>query len=101
MVAPFRAIDESMSAACMRMLADVEVTRADGTTFLAQSHQADEQPFGGHAVIDGLAIRFRLIEAPGIVPGERLHIDGVSYRVAGDPIRKDPREAIATLVEAP
>lgn len=93
----FAALETAMLDACYAALASDSVVRGSAS-FKAVLTQADEAVFGGHAVAADYALRYRLIDAPGVVPGESLTVNGIQYRVQGDPVHRDGMEAVAQLV---
>lgn len=100
MFAPFAAIEETLSQQSMKLLADVVVTRSDGTQFLARTAFRDKELFDRHALANDRAIDYREADAPEILPGERLTLNGVSYTVQGDPEWINQQEKRAQIVEA-
>lgn len=100
MDAPFAAIDETISHACMQALADSVVTRANGASFLAQYEIADDRVFDSRAVVSDEQITYRCVDAPDVRPNEPVVINGVRYRVAGDPRKINAQEFLAQVVRA-
>lgn len=100
MVTPFAGIDEMISLVCMQTLADVEVVRANGPGFLAQKEIADDLVFDSRAVVSDEQITYRCVDAPDVRPNEPIVINGVRYRVAGDPRKINAQEFVAQIVRA-
>lgn len=99
MPTPFAAIDELISKSCMQALADAEVTRASGMPFMAQHDIADEQAFDMRAIASDEQITYRRIDAPDLAPNEAITINGVGYRVSGDPRQINAQEYVAQVVK--
>ena len=101
MAAPFAALEADLSTRTLRALADVEVVRqSNGLSFLAIRGVADRELFERHAVAADCTLRYLSVDAPGLLPGESLTIDGVSYRVIGDPVAINASEAMAQIAGA-
>lgn len=100
MPTPFAAIDELISKSCMQALADAEVTRASGMPFMAQHDIADEQAFDMRAIASDEQITYRRIDAPDLAPNEAISINGIPYRVSGDPRQINAQEFVAQVVKA-
>ena len=101
MVAPFAALEAELSTRTLRALADVEVVRqSNGVPFLAIRSVADRELFERHAVAADCTLRYLTLDAPGLLPGESLAIDGMAYRVLGDPVAINASEAVAQIAES-
>lgn len=101
MAAPFAALEADLSTRTLRALADVEVVRqSNGLSFLAIRGVADRELFERHAIAAECTLRYLTIDAPGLMPGEALTIDGVVFRVLGDPVALNASEALAQIAES-
>lgn len=91
------AIEAQITAACYASLANAAVIRGQ-VGFRAFVDLHDELVFERHAMASDEQLRFRLIDAPDLKPNEKLVVNGVDYRVQGDPRRLNAHEASAQIV---
>lgn len=90
-------LEASVTASQYQMLANAVVTRG-AVSFRAFVDVQDERVFERHAMASDEVLRYRLVDAPDIAPSEQLKVDGVDYRVQGDPHRLNAYEASAQIV---
>lgn len=82
-LAPFAALESRINSAVQRRLANATATHQSGAPFGVLFDRAPSDPFGNGAVDAATCTAaFCLANAPGLVEGGELVIDGVAYAVA-------------------
>ncbi|MBW7896526.1 MAG: hypothetical protein H3C27_15570 [Opitutaceae bacterium] len=96
--APFAAIEQCIADACTALLANA-IVNAGGADFAARFSIADRDAFDAVSVGD-YTLRYLTADAPDLVRGEVIMVDGTDYTVAAQPARLNAHESTVALTRA-
>lgn len=95
--APFAALEARIATATASRLANAVVLLANGQSFGAELNRADEVSFDAVTAGDETLI---FQSCYGLANGEEITVNGMAYRVASVPRRRDEHFSECSLVRA-
>lgn len=96
-LAPFAAIEKNLADVTSAMLSNAYVVLSTGQAFGAELNQADEVAFDA-VTVGAETLVYRSCHA--LKDGEAISINGIDYRVASVPRRKDAHFSECEVVRA-